>query len=91
MCVLGSIKEAQKTTSLLNSPKVSPVIQKTEPIRFDPEVEKQLLIVLCDLGVETPCDLNIICEKTSKELGREANIDLVENLLQKFAAQQMIV
>jgi len=86
---IGAKTEPQNSASLVTSPK--PVEQKSEPFKLDPEVEKQVLIVLCDLEEELPCDSNVICEKTSKQLGREANIDLVENLLQKFAAQQMIV
>jgi len=69
---------------------VPPAVIKPQPIRHDPEVEKMLLNVLCDLGVDTPCDSDIVAEKTTKALKREANIALVENLLQKFAAQQLI-
>lgn len=72
------------------SPAGSSII-KSEPIKKDPEVEKQLLLVLCNLGVETPCGSDVVCEQTSRSLGRAVDIDLVENLLQKFAAQQMIV
>ncbi|XP_060597198.1 N6-adenosine-methyltransferase catalytic subunit-like [Ruditapes philippinarum] len=84
--------EAPKNLSSGQSPKKLPAsVVKPVPIKHDPEVEKQLLIVLCDLGVDTPCTSDYVCEMTSKALGRSANIDLVENLLQKFAAQQMIV
>ncbi|KAL4235147.1 N6-adenosine-methyltransferase subunit mettl3 [Mactra antiquata] len=89
-CNEATATESSKT--IVTSPKKTKEQSvKPEPIKHDPEVEKQLLIVLCDLGVETPCSSESICEKTSKALGRSAQKDLVENLLQKFSAQQMIV
>lgn len=90
--ILSVKSETPKNLSPGQSPKkLPPAIVKPVPIKHDPEVEKQLLIVLCDLGVETPCTSDYVCEMTSKALDRSASIDLVENLLQKFAAQQMIV
>ncbi|XP_052816907.1 N6-adenosine-methyltransferase subunit METTL3-like isoform X2 [Mya arenaria] len=86
----GPKPDSSKILSRGPSPKKHAVIPKAEPIKHDPEVERQLLHVLCDMGVDS-CKSGELCKETSKVLGREANLDLVENLLQKFAAQQMIV
>ena len=89
----GSKCETPKSTTSGQSPAPTPVIAKTEaiqPIQHDPEVEKELLRVLCDLGEDT-CQSSQLCEKTSQVLGRIASLALVENLLHKFAAQHMIV
>ena len=63
---------------------------KPEALLPDPEVEKQVLLVLCDLGEVVSCSSTEITEKTSKALERDVNIALVENLLQKFNAQTLI-
>ena len=63
---------------------------KSEPIQADPEVEKQLLRILCDLGDDSSCNSLEITEKTSKALEKYVNVALVENLLEKFDAQQLI-
>ena len=63
---------------------------KPESLQADPEVEKQVLLVLCDLGEVISCTSTEITDKTSKALDREVNVALVENLLQKFNAQQLI-
>lgn len=63
---------------------------KPETLQADPEVEKQVLLVLCDLGEVGSCTSTQITDKTSKALDREVNIALIENLLQKFNAQTLI-
>ena len=63
---------------------------KPEPLSADPEVEKQLLLVLYDLDEDSSSNSAEITEKTSKVLGKEVSVALVENLLQKFNAQQLI-
>ncbi|XP_071088181.1 N(6)-adenosine-methyltransferase catalytic subunit METTL3-like [Haliotis cracherodii] len=56
----------------------------------DPDVERNLLLVLCDFNLEIPSDSRMITELTTKMLGRETQLSSIEELLQKFAAQQMI-
>lgn len=86
--VIQDDQKASSNASVASSTKEDQA--KPEPLQADPEVEKQVLLVLCDLGVESKFNSSEITEKTSKALGREVNIALVENLLQKFNAQQLI-
>ncbi|KAH3711089.1 N6-adenosine-methyltransferase catalytic subunit-like [Dreissena polymorpha] len=83
--------ESAKSVSPGHTPKIA---LKPEPIKHNPAVEKKLLVVvekkllvvLSQLGVETYSSAEV-----AKKLDEDISIDVVENLLQKFAAQQLIV
>lgn len=89
-------QEYEKVTQETQKASSSPVVAlkdeepKPEPLSADPEVEKQLLLVLYDLDEDSSSNSAEITEKTSKVLGKEVSVALVENLLQKFNAQQLI-
>ncbi|BFZ13120.1 hypothetical protein BsWGS_16159 [Bradybaena similaris] len=74
------ISKAQKTTTSSTAVKVA----------TDPEVEKKLLMVLCDISLDIPSDSKVIMEHTSRLMEREVDLLLVEELLRKFAAQKLI-
>lgn len=79
--------------SLSPAPSVSSNISKTptvDPLKIDPEVEKKLLLVLCDISLDIPSEASIIAEHTSKTLGRKVELSVVEVLLKKLAAQSLI-
>ncbi|XP_076449417.1 N(6)-adenosine-methyltransferase catalytic subunit METTL3-like [Babylonia areolata] len=59
-------------------------------IKVDPEIEKKLLLVLCDISLDIPSDASIIAEHTSRTMGCEVELSVVENLLRKFASQSLI-
>ncbi|KAK7114395.1 N(6)-adenosine-methyltransferase catalytic subunit METTL3-like [Littorina saxatilis] len=59
-------------------------------VKIDPEVEKKLLLVLCDITLDIPSDASVIAEHTSQALGREVELTVVEALLKKFASDSMI-
>ena len=92
LCILDKISQDAQKASL--SPAVSTASKdeevKSEPIQADPEVEKQLLVILYDLADESTCNSLEITDKTSKALERDVSVALVENLLEKFDAQQLI-
>ncbi|KAK3581084.1 hypothetical protein CHS0354_033872 [Potamilus streckersoni] len=86
----GSI-DTSTASSRSTSPAPVPKVTKPEkPIIVDPEVEAKLLLVLGDIRLEFPASAALIAEQTTNMLGRDVDIELVENLLQKFGAQQMI-
>ncbi|CAG5135898.1 unnamed protein product, partial [Candidula unifasciata] len=59
-------------------------------VATDPEVEKKLLMVLCDISLDIPSDSKVIMEHTSRLMEREVDLLLVEEYLRKFAAQKLI-
>uniref|UniRef100_A0A0B6ZWL5 mRNA m(6)A methyltransferase n=1 Tax=Arion vulgaris TaxID=1028688 RepID=A0A0B6ZWL5_9EUPU len=59
-------------------------------VATDPEVEKKLLMVLCDISLDIPSDSKVITEHTSRLMEREVDVLLVEELLRKFATQKLI-
>ena len=79
-----------KSSSIAVAPAAESLTIKQEPLKVEPDVEKKLLLVLCDIVLEIPSDAHVIAKQTSKLLGREINLQVIEQLLQKFEAQQMI-
>jgi len=57
---------------------------------FDHDVEKRLLFCLCDIALNLPIDSRALGALVAKSLNREASNETVENLLQKFSAQELI-
>lgn len=79
------------------SPVPSPATKTKEPVkeakddnRLEPEVEKKLLLNLCDIALNLPVDSRQLVASVTKSLNSEVPHDIVENLLQKFAAQELI-
>lgn len=61
-----------------------------DPLQIDPEVEKKLLLVLCDISLDIPSDASIIADHTSRALGRKVELAVIEVLLKKLAAKSLI-
>jgi hypothetical protein len=62
-----------------------------EPVPIDPAVEKQLLNCLSDISLNFPLDMNQLGLLVSKALEKDSTpISAIEDLLEKFAAQQLI-
>lgn len=59
-------------------------------VSVDPETEKKILLVLCDISLDIPSDANAIADHTLKTLGFKVELSAVEALLKKFAAQALI-
>ncbi|GFR59785.1 N6-adenosine-methyltransferase subunit [Elysia marginata] len=57
---------------------------------IDPDVEKKMLMVLCDTSLDIPSDSRVIAEHTSRFMEREVDIKMVEDLLRKFATEKLI-
>ncbi|PVD20656.1 hypothetical protein C0Q70_18814 [Pomacea canaliculata] len=68
----------------------SPNSAFVEPIKVDPEIEKKLLLVLCDISLDIPSEASIIAEHTSRTLGRKVELSIIEVLLRKLAARSLI-
>ena len=66
----------------------TPVIPK--PVSVDPETEKKVLLVLCDISLDIPAYASDIAEHTLKTLSYKVELPAVEALLKKFAAESLI-
>lgn len=74
--------------SISSSPVKS--IQAVEPTKIDPVLEKKIMLALCDIDLDIPCSSSVIAEHSSKILKQTVKLDIVEELLKKFAGQQLI-
>ncbi|CAI9736611.1 N6-adenosine-methyltransferase subunit METTL3-like [Octopus vulgaris] len=82
---------AQSQTPRVPSPTLAPDSSvKTEHIKVDAEIKKKLLLVLCDINLDIPCNATQIAEHTSKMLGREVKLIVIEDLLQQLSSQQLL-
>ncbi|KAK3731758.1 hypothetical protein RRG08_035427 [Elysia crispata] len=73
-------------------PLIKPTVleqQDVVPV-IDPDVEKKMLMVLCDISLDIPSDSKVIAEHTSRFMEREVDIKVVEDLLRKFAVEKLI-
>ncbi|XP_064640544.1 N6-adenosine-methyltransferase subunit METTL3-like [Lineus longissimus] len=95
----GSSASTSKPSSRSSSPAPSAadvkpkgdVKTKLEPIPIDPAVEKQLLNCLSDISLNFPLDASQLESLVSKALEKDSTpISAIEDLLEKFAAQQLI-
>ncbi|KAL8574597.1 hypothetical protein ACOMHN_061597 [Nucella lapillus] len=77
-------------SQLSGSGSVSSISSPALEVKVDPEIEKKLLLVLCDISLDIPSDANIIAEHTRRTLGREVELSAIETLLRKFASQSLI-
>ncbi|GFO20701.1 N6-adenosine-methyltransferase subunit [Plakobranchus ocellatus] len=64
--------------------------QEVVPVAIDPDVEKKMLMVLCDISLDIPSDSKVIAEHTSRFMEREVDIKVIEDLLRKFASEKLI-
>ncbi|XP_067006039.2 N6-adenosine-methyltransferase MT-A70-like protein [Anabrus simplex] len=64
--------------------------QKADPIKPDPEIERQLLRCLCEVSVTLPASSMELASAVGKQLNKSVSHLAVTNLLQKFATQQLI-
>ncbi|XP_041375648.1 N6-adenosine-methyltransferase subunit METTL3-like [Gigantopelta aegis] len=89
---LGNVKSDSSAKSSTSAPSSSTEAPSTKPesLKIEPDVEKKLLLVLCDIMLDIPSDALVITKQTSKLLGREVKQQLIEQLLHKFEAQQML-
>ncbi|XP_064611225.1 N6-adenosine-methyltransferase subunit METTL3-like [Liolophura sinensis] len=81
------------TSSRSASPAPPPSTMATsepEVVKSDVEVEKKLLLVLCDISLDIPSNASVLATETSKLLCRQVKLSAIEHLLEKFAAQQLI-
>ncbi|XP_005104194.1 N6-adenosine-methyltransferase catalytic subunit [Aplysia californica] len=83
-------KSLIKSTPASSSPVPMKPEPLKEPVKVDPEVEKKLLMVLCDISLDIPSDSKVIVEHTSRLMEREVDLALVEQLLCKLATQKFI-
>ncbi|XP_059147782.1 N6-adenosine-methyltransferase subunit METTL3-like [Physella acuta] len=98
----ATVQAAALTDQSISNTLVKPIVAATtaspiktahrEAVRVaaDPEVEKKLLMVLCDISLDIPSDSKVITEHTSRLMEREVDFKLVEELLKKFAMQKLI-
>ena len=54
------------------------------------EIEANVLRILTDAALSLPVDSTVICRSVSTEIGYQISHTVVCNLLQKFAAQELI-
>ena len=89
----SSASSTAQATSSTSSPTATTVTAAPPPepaAKSDPEVEKILLVTLCDVGLTLPIDSITLINSVSKTLDRDVPFTVVEDLLQKFAAQTLI-
>lgn len=56
----------------------------------DKDVEDCVLRILTDAALSLPSDSRLICRSVSSQIGYHVSHTVVSNLLQKFAAQELI-
>ncbi|XP_073986333.1 methyltransferase like 3 isoform X3 [Rhodnius prolixus] len=59
-------------------------------IRIDVEIERNLLEILCEISPNLPCNSQTLYSNLAKKLSKPVSQEIVDNLLQKFATQQLI-
>jgi len=84
--------KAADSTQISSTAVGTPAVTTSQPTehKTDPEIEKKVLLVLCDISLDIPSESSVIAEHTSRMLGREVELTAVEALLKKFAAQSLI-
>lgn len=59
-------------------------------LRVDSDVESELLSYLCDVAVVLPVDQNQVTQIIRQNISRTVPVEVISNLLQKFATQNLI-
>ncbi|XP_013403912.1 N6-adenosine-methyltransferase catalytic subunit [Lingula anatina] len=76
------------------SPAVTPASATTpkvvEKTKLEPEVERQVLLSLQDVGLNLPVESVVLCSSVEKALEKEVALSSLDDLLEKFATQQLI-
>lgn len=80
-------KTKDKSSILATSSSVTSLSKAKEN---DREVEKKLLLTLCDIALNLPTDSRALALTVTKALNKDVPYDAIENLLQKFATQELI-
>lgn len=62
----------------------------TDSVKVDPELEKELLKVLCEVSLTIPVNSLELTASLKTSLNRHVSHSAVCNLLQKFATQRLI-
>ena len=70
--------------------KASTLVTDVSTVVIDPEIEKKVLLVLCDISLDIPCEMSIIAHHTSRSVGRPVELFVVETLLKQFSADSLI-
>jgi hypothetical protein len=58
--------------------------------KIDPVIEKKVMLVLCDIGLDIPCSSSVIADQSSKALKQNIKLNVIEELLKKLASQKLI-
>lgn len=75
----------------MSADEASEVVDSTTGmLKADNEVEGCVLRILTDAALSLPSDSQIICRSVSSQIGYQVSHQIVSNLLQKFAAQELI-
>ncbi|XP_078688081.1 N(6)-adenosine-methyltransferase catalytic subunit METTL3-like [Branchiostoma floridae x Branchiostoma belcheri] len=91
--VAGSSSDS-KPSSRSSSPTPqppAPTPKADDVTNIDPDVEKKLLACLNDQDMTVPTDSTVLQGRVAKDLEKDVSQACVESLLQKFAAQELIV
>ncbi|CAH1269623.1 METTL3 [Branchiostoma lanceolatum] len=91
--VAGSSSDSKPSSrSSSPTPQTSAPTPKAEDVtNIDPDVEKKLLACLNDQDMTIPTDSSILQGRVAKDLEKDVSQACVESLLQKFAAQELII
>jgi len=54
------------------------------------EVESSLLSQLTDISLNLPVELDVLWHATSKAINKDVPLSVVDNLVQKYAAQSLL-
>lgn len=80
----------ENTSPVKSLPVTTAADQPTEPLLIEAVIEKKVMLVLCDIDLDIPCSSSVIRERSSAMLKQNIKLDVVEELLKKFAGQQLI-
>ncbi|XP_023222300.1 N6-adenosine-methyltransferase catalytic subunit-like [Centruroides sculpturatus] len=84
----GSPRSNSPIPNLQQTPKEETNI--VTEFKINPEIEQNLLVCLCDVALNLPTDSRSLLSSVTKSLNIEIKHIVLENLLQKFAAQELI-
>ena len=95
----GTVSRSASMVSLISNPPEGEIFEKKDvkqtvhiPLEVLTEIERPLLSILNDIHTTFPIDAQTLTEQLCKAMKRDSvPQEAVENLLQKFETQQMIV
>lgn len=90
----GSVLSTSTAVPSGNALQIKEEIKPLETVAFLqdllPEVERTLLNELTDISLNLPVDVNIVWQATVKAFNQDVPQSVVENLIQKYAAQALL-